>query len=165
MKKNTIIEAATPVEPPPVEPPALVPLAELAAEGCGWGGVYIASPRDAIDALAMELVGRGVEIELDDIGRRSVSRDTARRLLAERAEAEVRAAEHRRRLEKEAAAQSAPVWRGIPAVEGMSGLQVMLAADGSDERRKDKAGSRTWRLLAGESWGGTFGDFPAEEEE
>jgi hypothetical protein len=47
-------------------------------------GVYVNSPRDAIDALAAELVGRGVEIGLDDLGRRCLSRDTARRLLARR---------------------------------------------------------------------------------
>jgi hypothetical protein len=48
------------------------------------GGAYVNSPRDAIDALAAELVGRGVEIGFDDLDRRCVSRDTARRLLAER---------------------------------------------------------------------------------
>ena len=59
-------------------------------EGFGWGGACVTTPRDAIDALAVELVGSGVEILFDDLGRRSVDRDTARRLFDERAAAEAR---------------------------------------------------------------------------
>jgi hypothetical protein len=44
----------------------------------------------------------------------------------------------------------------------MSAFQSLLAADGKDERQKDAAGERMWRLACGESWGGTFGPVPEE---
>jgi hypothetical protein len=60
----------------------------VAAEGFGYdGGPYVRSPRDAVDALAARLDG---EVVSDDLGRRCVSREVARRLFADRAAAEVR---------------------------------------------------------------------------
>jgi hypothetical protein len=116
--------------------PAPAPLAELAAEGFGWGGNYIRGPRDAIDALAAELVGRGVEIELDDLGCLSVSRDTARRLFAERTAGEQRRAELQSRHDEELAESAAGVPRGVPALEGASALESMMAAAPPEPKRR-----------------------------
>jgi len=109
------------------DPADLVTLAELAAEGFGWDGPFVASPKDAVDVLAAQL---GDEVTVDDIGRRCVSRDVARRLLAERA-----AAEQRRRevLQRNAAtSQPPPVHGGTPASEvpdGMTAAEYMMAND------------------------------------
>jgi hypothetical protein len=62
--------------PAAVDPADLVTLADLAAEGFGYGSPHVATPRDAIDALAHQL---GDHMILDDIGRRCVTRSTARR--------------------------------------------------------------------------------------
>jgi hypothetical protein len=78
------------------------------------GGTYIKGPRDAIDALAAELVGRGIEVFFDDLGRRCVTRDTARRLLAERAAAEERRAEFQRRHAEDHAESAAGAPGGVP---------------------------------------------------
>jgi hypothetical protein len=91
------------------------------------GGTYIRGPRDAIDALAAELVGRGVEITLDDLHRQCVSRDTARQLFAKRAAAEARRAELQRRHDEELA-RSAGAPRGVPALPCAPVLESMLAA-------------------------------------
>jgi hypothetical protein len=83
MKQNTVIEAA--VQSERVEPTGLVTLGELAGEGFGWDGLFIRTPKDAVDVLVRHLGGLVV---FDDIGRRCVTRDTARGLFAERATAE-----------------------------------------------------------------------------
>jgi hypothetical protein len=124
MKENIIVEAAA-------EPVALLPLAELAGEGFGWGGAYVRSPLDAVDALAADLVGRGVEVLWDDLGRRCVSRNTARELFAERAAAKERG----RQLQAENEA-TAGVPRGAPALPGASALESMLAASPPDSPKR-----------------------------
>ena len=73
--------------PAATDPADLVPLADLAAEGFGYGSRYVKTPPDAIDALAHQL---GDQVILDDIGRRCVTRSTAGRMFTERAEAERR---------------------------------------------------------------------------
>jgi hypothetical protein len=113
----------------PVEDPALVPLAELASE-FGWDSPLITTPRDAIDVLAGRFAG---EVVLDDLGRRCVSREVARRLFAERAAAEAKARKAWERREVELAEQAAanPVWPGIPAgpdSDGATAVARMLAA-------------------------------------
>ena len=121
MFKSTTTEAAEAgVEPAPVDPADLIPLAELAAEGFGWRGQYVNTPRDAIEALAGELAG---EVVLDDIGRRAVHKDVARRLLAERAETERRNREAHERHHAELAelAEQNRPGRGIPIPEGLEG--------------------------------------------
>lgn len=64
----------------------LVPLSHLVIEGLG--GSVFAPPN--IDTLAHQLADRGIEITRDDVGRRAVSRDRARALLAEHAAQEER---------------------------------------------------------------------------
>jgi hypothetical protein len=117
-------------EAAPAEPAGLVPLAELAGEGFGWDGPLVTNPRDAIDVLAGQL---GDEVVFDDLGRRCVSRGTARRLFVERAAGEVRQREARERLELQYAERAAanPVWSGIPAdriPEGVAPALAMLTA-------------------------------------
>jgi hypothetical protein len=69
----------------------------------------------------------------DDLGRRCVSRETARRLFAERAELEVRQREARERQDAafvELAAANRP-WAGLPVgsdYDGVSAASLMLAA-------------------------------------
>jgi hypothetical protein len=121
--------AETVGEVAPVDPTDLVPLAELAVEGFGWGP-YVATPRDAIDVLAGRFAG---EVVSDDVGRRCVSRETARRLFAQRGQAEAKAREAWERREVELVEQAAanPVWPGIPAgpdSEGATAVARMLAA-------------------------------------
>ena len=110
-----------------VDPTDLVPLAELAGEGFGYdGGPYVRTPRDAVDALAAQLDG---EVVSDDLGRRCVSREVARRLFADRAAAEVRWREAQERQDAGYAAQVAanPVWPGIPAGQIPDGVAPALA--------------------------------------
>ena len=105
MFSSTVRMAAETVgEATPVDPAELVPLAELAGEGFGWGGQFVKTPRDAVDALSPQLDG---EVVLDDLGRRCVSREAARRLFSERAEVERRQREAQQRHEEELAEQAA----------------------------------------------------------
>ena len=114
----------------PVDPLGLVPLAQLAAEGFGYDGLHVRAPREVVDALAAQLDG---EVVLDDLGRRCVSRETARRLFAERVEADRRRREAQERIDAQFAAQAAanPVWTGIPAgwiPDGVAPAAAMLQA-------------------------------------
>ena len=139
MKPNT-------VESEPVEPPAgLVTLAELAAEGFGWGGQFIRTPGDAVDALARRLAALVV---LDDLGRRCVSRAVARDLFAARAAAEAaRTADAERRQAARARATRRPP-RGVPwtaVPEGISPVVAMTAAArAADPRRRVTPMEETW---------------------
>jgi hypothetical protein len=113
-----------------VEPADLVTLAELCAEGFGYDNPsYVRSPRDAVDVLAAEL---GAVVVLDDLGRRCVTRSTARGLFAERDEAERRRREVEQRHQAEAVEQAArnPVWTGVSVSvpDGISAASVMLQA-------------------------------------
>ena len=109
-----------------VGPTDLVPLAELAAEGFGWDGPFVANPRDAIAMLAARLDG---EVLSDDLGRRCVSREVARDLFSEREEQALRWREMQARLDAEAAEAAArnPVWGGIPAGQIPDGVAPALA--------------------------------------
>jgi hypothetical protein len=103
----------------PVAPAGLVPLAELAAEGVGYGEPFVRTPRDAIEALARQL-GDQDAVLIDDFGRQSVARETSRRLLAERAAAERRWREEQERHQAELAQLEAAnrPHGGIPIPEG-----------------------------------------------
>ena len=46
-------------EDSPVDPLGLVPLSVLAAEGFGYDGPHVRTPRDVVDALAAQPRGRG----------------------------------------------------------------------------------------------------------
>lgn len=96
------------------------------------------TPRDAIAALAAQLDG---EVVLDDLGRRCVTREVARRLFSERAAAEVRLREARERLDAQFIEQAAanPVWAGIPAgtiPDGVSPAAAMLVAAKAAQPRR-----------------------------
>ena len=107
----------------------LVTLVDLAAEGLG-DGAYVTTLKGAADVLAARL---GDRVTLDDLGRRCVSRETARGLFAEREEQALKWRELQARLDAEAADAAAanPVWPGIPAGPGSDGATAvarMLAA-------------------------------------
>ena len=137
--KNAVVEAAEAVgETAPIDPAELVPVAQLSVEGFGYGHPLVVTPRDAVDALAAQLDG---EVVLDDLGRRCVSRETARRLFSERAEAERRQREAQQRHEAELAEQVAnnrpPA--GVPAdqiPDGVSPAAAMLQAALDAEPRR-----------------------------
>jgi hypothetical protein len=147
-----------PAPPPGINDPAdLIPLAELCAEGFGWDGPYVTTPKDAIDALAHQL---GDNVILDDIGRRCVTRSTARRMFTERAEAERRQREARERHEAELVEQAAnnPPRGGVPhdaIPDGVSPAAAMLQAakDAEPKRRTpleealDNDGSLTYHPI------------------
>jgi hypothetical protein len=142
-----------------VDPTHPVTLAELAAEGFGYDGAYVRTPRDAIDALAARLDG---VILLDDLGRRCVSREVARRLFADRAEFAVRQREVLARQEAAFAEQAAAnrPWPGIPAgfiPEGVAPAAAMLQA------AKDAAPRRQSVLQHALSNEGVIQYHPAEQ--
>jgi hypothetical protein len=143
MFSSTVRRPAEPVrEVAPVDLAELVPLAELAGEGFGWGGPFVKTPRGAIDVLAAQLDG---EVVLDDLGRRCVSRETARRLFAERAEAErgKREAQERHQAElAELAAKSRP-GGGIPIPEGLEGVDAVTVLRRHEiEAKAERKGAR-----------------------
>jgi hypothetical protein len=159
---STVRAAAEPafVDGAGVDPTDLVLLSELAAEGFGHdGGAYVRTPRNAVDALAAQLDG---QVVLDDIGRRCVTREVARRLFADRAAAEVRwreAQDHQVADHAERAAANRP-WPGIPASfipEGVAPAAAMLQA------AKDAAPRRQSVLQHALSNEGAIEYHPAEQ--
>ena len=126
--------------------PTLVTLAELVAEG--FGAFVHSGPN--IDALANQL---GDDVVLDDIGRRCVKRDTARRLFAERAEQQERAraqrAQHAEAQTYGDALRRAPAARAQHQREllrehpNLSAAELMALTSGDPDDRLDAAGRRT----------------------
>jgi len=122
-------------------PPDLIPLSHLVLEGLP----------ETIDQLADRLD----DVLVDDIGRRCTTRDTARRLLAEKAAEEERAqALWRRqremtvRLGQEAQARIAP---GVPAPEGLEHLSaVQVLGHAAAAERLDAAGRRFEEYASGD---------------
>jgi hypothetical protein len=123
--------------------PDLIPLSHLVLEGLAA----------TIDELADRL---GEEVVLvDDIGRRCTTRETARRLLAEHAEAKAEMEAHWRRerektvrLSQEAQAR---VRRGVPAPEGLEHLSAAaLLGVGAAAERLDAAGERYEEYFSGD---------------
>jgi regulator of protease activity HflC (stomatin/prohibitin superfamily) len=139
MLSSTVRKTAEAVaETAPIDPAELVPLAQLSTEGFGYGHPLVVMPRDAVDALAAQLDG---EVVLDDLGRRCVSRETARRLFSERAEAERRQRQAQQRREAELAEQAANnrPRGGVPAdqiPDGVSPAAAMLQAALDAEPRR-----------------------------
>ena len=111
----------TDIEPNQTESALLVTIAALLLEPGLIDG-------DSVDQIAHRLGG---EVMLDDLGRRCLSRATARRLVEERREREQRVAEERRKRLEERQPRPAPA-AGLPAIEGMSAFETMLAADEDD---------------------------------
>jgi hypothetical protein len=129
-------------EAAPVDPAELVTLAELAAEGFGYGSVYVKTPRDAIEELAGQLDG---EVVLDDIGRRCVSRDAARCLIAEREAQERRQREAQERHQAELIELAAEnrSGGGIPIPEGLEGVDAVTVLMQHDiEAKAERRGAR-----------------------
>jgi hypothetical protein len=102
------------------EPVELIPLSHLLLD--------LDPPVDGID---LELTRRGVPVVLDDLGRRAVSAEAARMLLAGQAEAAERGRELARRREEEAAAAHRP-HGGVPAIPGATAFESMLVASPPD---------------------------------
>jgi hypothetical protein len=113
----------------------LVPLSALASEGFGWDAPFVTTPADAIAVVATRYAG---DVVLDDLGRRCVSRDVARRLFAERAAAEAKQRQQRERLDVEMAEREAAnrPWAGVPAgliPAGMTPVGALLLAGGLED--------------------------------
>ena len=82
---------------------------------------------EPIDGWERTLADRGVEIVLDDLGRPSVHREVLGELIAERREHEARLVEDQRRRRSERTDTKVP---GVPALEGASAFESMVAGDG-----------------------------------
>jgi hypothetical protein len=65
-----------------------------------------------------------------------VSRDTARRLFAERTAGETRRAELQRRHETKLAERAVEAPRGVPALDGASAFESMMAASPPDRPKR-----------------------------
>lgn len=133
----------TTAENSPADP---VPLAHLVLEGLAA----------TVDELADRL-GPGVLV--DDVGRRCTTRETARCLFAEKAEAEEQReavrARNQEKLDRATAEAHAAILPGVPAPEGLGGqgltaLEVLTA----DEKleRLENAGSHYDELFTGASY-------------
>jgi hypothetical protein len=70
---------------------------------------------------------RNIEVVEDDLGRPSVPRRVLGELLAEHEVEEARAATQRA---EQAAARKVPVWVGVPALDGASPFESLVAAGG-----------------------------------
>jgi hypothetical protein len=92
---------------------------------------------------AADLAAKGVAIELDDLGRTSISRADARRLFTEHRESLARHQEMAERAALEAEkVRLAELPAGIPWYEvpaGMSAAEAMVAAGGGDERPRRRS--------------------------
>jgi len=82
---------------------------------------------EPIVGWAAALSERGIELLEDDIGRKAISREDARTLMAERREREARVLEDQRRRRAERADLKLPT--GVPAIDG-SPYEAMVAAGG-----------------------------------
>jgi hypothetical protein len=87
-------------------------------------GLDLDTPMNGWSAFVRE---RNIEVAPDDLGRPSVPRQVLGELLAEREEQEARVAAQRA---EQAAAQKAPVPAGVPALEGASPFESLIAAGG-----------------------------------
>jgi hypothetical protein len=88
-----------------------------------------------VEGWTVFLAARGVEVTLDDIGRMSIARVDARRLLTEKREREAEQARRRKLAEAQAVADDqirrAQIWQGVPADHmppGVAPAAVMLQA-------------------------------------
>lgn len=82
----------------------------------------------------------GIEIVLDDLARPSVPRHVLRELVAEREEQKARVAAQRA---EQAAALDAPVPAGVPALDGASPYESLIAAGGVVTPQQEFGGGRT----------------------
>jgi hypothetical protein len=104
-----------------------------------------------VEELTARLDG---EVVRDDVGMRAVTRETARRLIAEKAEEEERMEAWRRRdqakLTAAVAATQAGILPGVAAPEGLESLAgPQLFALAAKQERLDAAGERFDELVSG----------------
>ena len=115
----------------------------------------------------IELDRRGIEIVLDDVGRKSVSRDNAKMLLDEQREREVRQREAAARNEQLAVeadrVRLASIRRGVPAVDLPPGVAPATAMLAADHDAQPKRTSPLQEALAGEAM--TYHRLPSTDEE
>jgi hypothetical protein len=146
-----------PVTPVVLEPPdALIPLSvlhlDLPTPPTGW---------------QRYLTDRDIPITTDDIGRKAVTRDVARMLIAEHAEAEERRRAAMARVEQQAIeayqAQYASIWRGVSADAIPVGVQpataMLQAAKDAEPKR-----STPLEEAFSNSPGMNYHQFSADEE-
>ena len=81
---------------------------------------------EPIVGWAASLSERGIELLEDDIGRKAISREDARTLMAEAREREAREREDQRRRRSERADSKVPA--GVPALEGATPFESMASA-------------------------------------
>jgi hypothetical protein len=90
-----------------------------------------------VDGWEAALRRRGVAIERDSAGFKAVARSVARELVSEHEEEQKRLARHRQEVEARMiaadAARLAQISKGIPAVAGVRGAELLLAL-AADER-------------------------------
>ena len=72
---------------------------------------------------------RGIEIQLDDLGRRAIDRASARDLITERREWAERQAEAARKRTDEVARKKPVLPVGAPAQEGLTAIEALMAAE------------------------------------
>jgi hypothetical protein len=156
MFRNT--SPAPVAEPAPdVTPPAdLISLVELSL-----------SLPEPSEGWALFLGRRGISFRSDDLGRDSISRGDAKRLLDEQRADELRVRALRAQRERQAVEQDrvrrAQIWRGIPAIDlpvGVSASTAMLAADHDTQPRRT---SVLQEALAGKSL--TFHSYQTSPED
>lgn len=82
----------------------------------------------------------GDAVQLDDIGMRAVPAAAAREFLAGRAEQAARMEDQFRRLQE--SLEPSPVARGVPAQEGSTPLESLMAADSTYATPYDEFGGR-----------------------
>jgi hypothetical protein len=133
-------------------PESLVTLVELVAEGFGDS---VHGPAN-LQTLAAQLDARGIDIVLDDIGRRAITRQAARALFTERAEQQAAARERAAAAAVGRASQLSyadAIRRGIAArvarqrellreYPNMPAHEVMALSNGSADRKLAAAGRR-----------------------
>ncbi|MFP3881713.1 MAG: hypothetical protein ACLFWH_05280 [Actinomycetota bacterium] len=110
-------------------------------------GLDITEP---VRGFAYMLAANGIEVVEDDIGRPSISRDDLGWLLAERREREARRAAEAE--ERRAQAKPNVVLAGVPAQEGATPFEAMMAAESNyvtpdREFGRPGAGTATQELL------------------
>jgi hypothetical protein len=122
------------IEPAPdvVEPADLIPLSHIELD--------LDAP---VESWPSFLAARDIEVTLDDIGRMSIARFDARRLLTEKRDREAEQARRRKLVEAQAVADDqirrSQIWQGVPAADlppGMSASSVMLAASKDAQPRR-----------------------------
>lgn len=103
-------------------------------------GVHACTRPEPVQGWQITLEARGIEVVEDDLLRPSIRREDARRLVQERREWERSSAEEARRRQE--SLEGPPVPAGIPAQEGSTPFEAMVAADASYASPQAEFGGR-----------------------